>query len=73
VYHKYGALEDDIHDASLVRWNGRTYALVIMTNGQGSYAYTKRAELFHRLVKAALSEEIEPPVTPTPAPSRGLE
>lgn len=68
VYHKYGALEDDIHDAALVRWNGRVYALVIMTNGQGTYAYTTRAELFHKLVRAALSEDREP--EPPPSASR---
>ncbi len=50
AYHKYGALEDDIHDEAIIRYHGRTYALVIMSNGNGVYAYDTRAELFKALV-----------------------
>jgi beta-lactamase class A len=69
IYHKYGALEDDVHDASLITYQGRTYALVIMTNGNGAYAYTQRAKLFHDLVKAAFSTDPPPTAIPTSSPT----
>jgi beta-lactamase class A len=53
VWHKYGALEDDLHDASIIKTaDGHVYALVIMTNGNGRWAYDERTALFHALVQA---------------------
>lgn len=68
VYHKYGWLEDDLHDAALITYKGRTYVLVIMSNGHGVMGYTQRRELFHSLVKAVFAPDSLPTPSPTPSP-----
>jgi beta-lactamase class A len=61
VYHKYGALNDTVHDAAIIQHNGRNYVLVIMTDGNGDQDENEREALFHDLVKATFA----PPPTPT--------
>jgi beta-lactamase class A len=55
IYQKYGALEDDVHDAAIIKTGGHVYGLVIMTNGNGAYEYDVRAHLFHDLVRATFT------------------
>lgn len=64
VYHKYGQLEDDYHDASIITWKGHDYVLVIMSNGNGVAQYTRREAMFHALVEATFNQS-----QPTPTPS----
>lgn len=54
VYHKAGTLDDNIHDAALIRDGSRWYVLVIMSNGNGDQDYSSREAMIHRLTSAAV-------------------
>jgi beta-lactamase class A len=66
IYHKYGALEDDLHDAAIITYQGHVYILVIMTNAHGAYAYAERAQLFHQLTEAVFNPPTPVITEPTP-------
>jgi beta-lactamase class A len=55
VYHKYGELEDDVNDIAIIKTGGHVYALAIMTNGNGTWAYDTRTQLFHDLVETSFA------------------
>ncbi|MGY4543698.1 beta-lactamase class A [Arthrobacter sp. UYNi723] len=52
VYHKYGQLGGNLHDAALLEHGGTTYALVIFTQGADSTDEAERTEMIHDLTRA---------------------
>jgi beta-lactamase class A len=56
VYHKYGLLDGDLHDASVVVYNGHAYALVIYTNSPNGYTDDDaRTTLIQQLTRTIIS------------------
>ncbi|ALV41243.1 hypothetical protein AU252_08845 [Pseudarthrobacter sulfonivorans] len=54
VYHKYGQLGGNLHDAALLEHGGTTYALVIFTEGADSTDEAERTEMIHDLTRAVV-------------------
>lgn len=54
VYHKYGQLGGNLHDAALLEHGGTTYALVIFTEGADSTGEAERTEIIHDLTRAVV-------------------
>ncbi|WP_258060642.1 class A beta-lactamase-related serine hydrolase [Arthrobacter sp. 4R501] len=54
VYHKYGQLGGNLHDAALLEHGGTTYALVIFTEGADSTDESERTEIIHDLTRAVV-------------------
>ncbi|MCP8999651.1 class A beta-lactamase-related serine hydrolase [Pseudarthrobacter sp. RMG13] len=52
VYHKYGQLGGNLHDAALLEHGGTTYALVIFTEGADSTDEAERTQMIHELTQA---------------------
>lgn len=53
VYHKYGQLGGDLHDAALLEHGGTTYALVIFTDSTDE---AERTEMIHDLTRSVVAE-----------------
>jgi beta-lactamase class A len=55
VYHKYGQLGGNLHDAAIVQYAGHNFVLVIYTNNPGgSNRYNDQVNLIHAVTAAAL-------------------
>ncbi len=52
VQHKYGQVEDDLHDAALLTYQGTTVALVIYTEAVGDGDEAEQTELIHEITQA---------------------
>ena len=52
VFHKYGLLEDELHDAAVLAQANTAYALVIYTKGQDLSDVPERTEVIHQLTQA---------------------
>jgi beta-lactamase class A len=52
VFHKYGLLDDDLHDAAILTQGNAAYALVIYTKGQDLTDVPERTEVIHQLTQA---------------------
>jgi beta-lactamase class A len=52
VYHKYGLLDGELHDAGILTKNGSAYALVIYTKGDGDGDIPQRTDVIHQLTRA---------------------
>jgi beta-lactamase class A len=52
VQHKYGQVEDDLHDAALLTYQGTTVALVIYTEAAGDGDEAEQTELIHEITQA---------------------
>jgi beta-lactamase class A len=52
VFHKYGLLDDELHDAAILSRGASTYALVIYTKGDGEEDIPQRTEIIHELTRA---------------------
>ena len=52
VFHKYGLLEDELHDAAVLAQGNTAYALVIYTKGQDLSDVPERTEVIHQLTQA---------------------
>jgi beta-lactamase class A len=52
VFHKYGLLDDELHDAGILTKDGAAYALVIYTKGQSLSDVPERTEVIHQLTQA---------------------
>jgi hypothetical protein len=65
LYHKYGQLEDRLHDVAIVEFEGRPIVLTIYTKGgtDTTANYTFRTTLVRSLAKAVFDN-----VYATPAP-----
>ncbi len=56
VYHKAGEDEDNVHDAAIITNGDHTIALVIFSNGNGTYQWESRAALFQQITAAAIKD-----------------
>lgn len=55
VYHKYGQLGSNLHDAAIVQYAGHNFVLVIYTNNtSGGNRYTDQVNLIHAITAAVL-------------------
>jgi len=54
VYHKIGLYEDNVNDATIIANGKQTIALVIFTNGNGTYNWPNRAILMQDIAKPIL-------------------
>lgn len=52
VFHKYGLLDDELHDAGVIAQGNTAYALVIYTKGQSLSDVPERTEVIHQLTQA---------------------
>jgi beta-lactamase class A len=52
VFHKYGLLGDELHDAAVLARGDTAYALVIYTKGQDLSDDPERTEVIHQLTQA---------------------
>ena len=52
VFHKYGLLDDELHDAAVLAQGNTAYALVIYTKGHDLSDVPERTEVIHQLTLA---------------------
>ncbi|MFP3579040.1 serine hydrolase [Arthrobacter sp. fls2-241-R2A-200] len=52
VYHKYGELGGELHDAAILTKDGHTYALVIYTKAEDLGSVEERTDVIHQLTAA---------------------
>lgn len=52
VYHKYGELDDKVHDAAIIQDKNHTFILTIYSSGDENEDYDRRAAIFHQIVQA---------------------
>ena len=52
VFHKYGLLGGELHDAAILAEDGRAYALVAYTKGDDLDSVPERTEVIHQLTQA---------------------
>lgn len=52
VFHKYGLLDGELHDAGVLAKNGSAYALVIYTKGDSDADIPQRTDVIHQLTRA---------------------
>lgn len=55
VFHKYGLLNGNLHDASILAQNGHAYVFVVYTLGAGPVDIPARAAVIHQLTRAVVS------------------
>lgn len=56
VYHKYGELDGELHDASIIVKNGRAYAFVIYTQKSANDTNPDtRVAIIHQLTQATVT------------------
>ena len=53
VFHKYGLLDGELHDAAILAEGGRAYALVVYTKGDDLASVPERTEVIHEVTRAA--------------------
>lgn len=52
VYHKYGELDGELHDASILAKDGHAYALVVYTKGDDLGSVPERTDIIHQVTGA---------------------
>ncbi len=52
VFHKYGLLGGELHDAAILAEHGRAYALVVYTKGDDLGSVPERTEVIHQVTQA---------------------
>ena len=52
VYHKYGELGGELHDAGILEEGGHAYALVVYTKGDDLGSVPERTEIIHQVTGA---------------------
>jgi beta-lactamase class A len=55
VYHKYGILGSNVHDAAIIEYKGRRFILVIMSKGS-TPDYAARQDIFQTITKDVLNK-----------------
>lgn len=55
VYHKYGLLNGELHDAAILTDGNKSYALAIYTKGADDSDDAQRTQTIHRLTQAVVS------------------
>jgi beta-lactamase class A len=58
VYHKYGQLEGELHDAAIIGYHGRHFVLVIYTKNPDASTdmYDSQTTLIHAVTRAAFND-----------------
>ena len=51
VFHKYGLLDDELHDVGILTQGDAAYALVIYTKGEDLSDVPERTEVIHQLTQ----------------------
>lgn len=56
IYHKYGYLGGELHDAAIITYEGHHFVLVIFTKNDNNSLedYAERTQLFHKITDAAI-------------------
>lgn len=54
VFHKYGLLGGELHDAAILAKDGHAYALVIYTKGEDLSSVPERTEVIHQVTEAVV-------------------
>lgn len=57
VFHKYGLLGGELHDAGILARDGRAYAMVIYTKGEDLSSVPERTDVIHQ-VTAAVADHL---------------
>lgn len=52
VFHKYGLLDGELHDAGILTQGGSSYALAVYTKGEDTGDIPQRTEVIHQLTRA---------------------
>jgi beta-lactamase class A len=52
VFHKYGLLDGELHDAGILAKDGSSYALAVYTKGEDTGDIPQRTEIIHQLTEA---------------------
>ena len=52
VFHKYGLLGGELHDAAILDKDGAAYAFVVYTKGEDLASVPERTEVIHELTAA---------------------
>ena len=52
VFHKYGLLGGELHDAAILEKNGAAYAFVVYTKGEDLASVPERTDVIHELTAA---------------------
>jgi beta-lactamase class A len=55
VYHKYGILDNNVHDVAIIKHNNKSFAIAIFTNSNDPVNYQQRTELFHKITQIILA------------------
>lgn len=55
VFHKYGLLDDELHDASILTKGASSYVFVVYTKGQDESDIPARTDVFHQLTQAVVN------------------
>jgi|GEM_PF-1240519 beta-lactamase class A len=55
IYHKYGLLYYNLHDTSIIKYDGEVFVLVIFTNSNDSSSYQHNVTLIHEITQTALA------------------
>jgi beta-lactamase class A len=55
VYHKYGLLNYNLHDTSIIKYGDQTFVLVVFTNSEDSSNYQHNVTLIHEITRTALA------------------
>lgn len=55
VFHKYGLLDDELHDASILVNGTSSYVFVVYTKGQDESDIPARTDVFHQLTQAVVN------------------
>ncbi|MDQ0031765.1 serine hydrolase [Arthrobacter bambusae] len=55
VFHKYGLLDDELHDASILTNGTSSFAFVVYTKGQDESDIPARTDIFHQLTQAVVN------------------
>ncbi|MFH5878798.1 serine hydrolase [Arthrobacter sp. NA-172] len=55
VYHKYGLLDDELHDASILTKGTSSYVFVVYTKGQDGSDIPARTDVIHQLTQAVVN------------------
>ena len=54
IYHKVGLYDDDVNEATVITNGHQSFAIVIFTDGNGTYDWTTRAKLMQDITRAAI-------------------
>ncbi|MFJ4261647.1 serine hydrolase [Paenarthrobacter nicotinovorans] len=59
VYHKYGELGGELHDAAILDKDGHSYALVVYTRGEDLGSVAERTDIIHEVTQVVVDALFE--------------